>query len=245
MSDSSSNTEHTTQPLVSHMLFGRRKIYTSVDAVTSDNVIDVVEKAYQVHIENREEIKYLYNYYKGRQPILDRVKEYRANITANLPINRAYEIVSFKVGYQCGNAMQYTASKSEDGLSEKIDLLNKLMSYEDKAKKDKDLITWQMICGTAYRIVIPDKVVNEEEDEAPFSVSTLRPADTFVIYSDKIGEKPMAAVTYWEDIEFTGELDTHTLAGNVFAVYTPDAYYEIRAMPLLFLVTIRYLRLTL
>ena len=228
MSDSSSNTEHTTQPLVSHMLFGRRKIYTSVDAVTSDNVIDVVEKAYQVHIENREEIKYLYNYYKGRQPILDRVKEYRANITANLPINRAYEIVSFKVGYQCGNAMQYTASKSEDGLSEKIDLLNKLMSYEDKAKKDKDLITWQMICGTAYRIVIPDKIVNEEEDEAPFSVSTLRPADTFVIYSDKIGEKPMAAVTYWEDTEFTGELDTHTLAGNVFAVYTPDAYYEIR-----------------
>ena len=228
MSTSSSNTEHTTTPLVSHMLFGRRKIYTSVNAVTADNVVDVVEKAYNVHLQNRGEIKYLYEYYKGKQPILERVKEYRANICNNIPINRAQEIVNFKVGYQCGNSMLYTAAKSTDGLSEKVAELNNYMSYEDKAKKDKDLITWQMICGTAYRIALPDDVSSDEEDEAPFSISTLRPTDTFIIYSDRIGEKPMAGVTYWVDAEYTGELGANGLQGYVFAVYTSDAYYEIK-----------------
>ena len=229
MSEQTSNTQQTTTPIVEHMLFGRRKIFTSVPAITSENVVDVVRDAYIVHLMNRSEIKYLYNYYKGDQPILRRVKEYRANITHNVEINRAYEIVSFKVGYQCGNAMQYTASKSEEGLSAKIEELNNLMAYEDKAKKDKDLITWQMICGTAYRVVLPDDADSDEEDEAPFSISTLRPADTFVVYSDKIGEKPMCAVTYWADSDYTGEYKEGSLAGNVFAVYTKDDYYEIRS----------------
>lgn len=228
MPSSSKTTEQTTTPLVSHMLFGRRKIYTSASAITSENVVDVITKAYNVHLMNRGEINYLYNYYKGKQPILDRVKEYRANITHNIVINRANEIVSFKVGYQCGNAMQYTASKSEEGLSAKIEQLNNLMSYEDKAKKDKDLVTWQMICGTAYRMIVPDKVINKEEDEAPFEIATLRPADTFVVYSDRIGEKPMCAVTYWVDADYTGELGANGLQGYIFAVYTPDAYYEIK-----------------
>lgn len=228
MPSSYKTTEQTTTPLVSHMLFGRRKIYTSVSAITADNVVDVIRNAYNVHLMNRSEINYLYDYYKGRQPILDRVKEYRANITHNIVINRANEIVSFKVGYQCGNAMQYTASKSEEGLSAKIEQLNNLMSYEDKAKKDKDLVTWQMICGTAYRMVVPDSVVSTEEDEAPFEIATLRPSETFVVYSDKIGEKPMCAVTYWVDADYTGEYRQGSLLGNVFAVYTPDTYYEIK-----------------
>ncbi len=228
MPSSSNTTEQTTTPIVSHMLFGRRKIYTSVSAITSENVVDVITKAYNVHLMNRGEINYLYEYYKGKQPIIDRVKEYRANITHNIVINRANEIVSFKVGYQCGNAMQYTASKSEEGLSAKIEQLNNLMSYEDKAKKDKDLVTWQMICGTAYRMVVPDSVVNKEEDEAPFEIATLRPADTFIVYSDRIGEKPMCAVTYWVDADYTGELGANGLQGYIFAVYTPDSYYEIK-----------------
>lgn len=229
MPSSSKTTEQTTKPIVSHMLFGRRKIYTSASEVTAENVVDIVRNAYNVHLLNRSEINYLYDYYKGKQPILERVKEYRANITHNIVINRASEIVNFKVGYQCGNAMQYTASKSEEGLSAKIEQLNNLMSYEDKAKKDTDLVTWQMICGTAYRIVLPDDEVNDEEDEAPFELDTLRPSETFVVYSDKIGEKPMCAVTYWVDADYTGEYRQGSLLGNIFAVYTPDAYYEIKS----------------
>lgn len=228
MSESSSKTEHTTTPIIEHMLFGRRKIFTSVKEITSDNVVEVIGKAYQTHLLNQSEIKYLYDYYKGRQPILDRVKEIRPEICNNIVVNRANEIVSFKVGYQCGIPMQYTANKAVEGLPNKIEQLNSLMSYENKALKDKELVEWQMICGTAYRIVTPDKITNAEEDEAPFSISTLRPTETFVVYSDKIGEKPMAAVTYWVDEEYTGELNGNGLQGYVFAVYTKESYYEIK-----------------
>ena len=228
MSETSTTTEHKVLPLVSHMLFGRRKIYTSVSAITSENVVDVITKAYNVHLMNRGEIKYLYDYYKGKQPIIDRIKTIRPEICNNIVVNRANEIVSFKVGYQCGIPMQYTAAKATEGLPKKIEQLNNLMSYEDKAKKDKELVEWQMICGTSYRIALPDKEVSEEEDEAPFEIENLRPTVTFVVYSDKIGEKPMCAVTYWVDADYTGELGANGLQGYIFAVYTPDSYYEIK-----------------
>lgn len=228
MSESSSTVTQNTEVIVHHALFGRRKILTSVDAITAENVVAVVRDAYITHLQNRSEIEYLYNYYKGKQPILGRTKDFRPNIVNNLVVNRANEIVTFKVGYQCGNPMQYTASKSEEGLSAKIEILNNLMNYEDKAKKDKDLVEWQMICGTAYRCILPDKVVNKEEDEAPFELTTLKPAQTFVIYSNKIGEKPLAGVTYWRDGDYTGDYEAQSLAGNVFAVYTADSYYILK-----------------
>lgn len=228
MSTSSSETKNTITPLISHMLFGRRKIYTSATEITASNVIEIVEKAYQVHLQNQAEIKYLYDYYKGKQPIIDRIKEIRPEICNNIVVNRANEIVSFKVGYQCGIPMQYTAAKADETLPAKIEELNNLMSYENKAMKDKELVEWQMICGTGYRIVTVDPTVSTEEDEAPFSISTLRPTETFVVYSDKIGEKPMCAVTYWVDDKYTGELNGNGLQGYVFAVYTADSYYEIK-----------------
>ena len=38
----------------------------------------------------------------------------------------------------------------------------------------------------------------------------------------------MCAVTYWVDADYTGELGANGLQGYIFAVYTPDAYYEIK-----------------
>lgn len=228
MSDSSATVN--SDLLISHTLFGRRKIFTSEKEITPENVLGILRNAYTVHLMNRGEIDYLYEYYKGKQPIINRVKQFRANITNNIVINRANEIVAFKVGYQCGNPMQYTAAKSEEGISDKIEKLNNLMAYENKAMKDKELIEWQMICGTAYRSALPDADVdtNGEEDEAPFNLNTLRPQQTFVIYSDKMGEKPLGSVTYWVDGEYTGEYGVGSLNGNVFAVYTPKYYFEVK-----------------
>lgn len=230
MSDSSATVN--SDLLISHTLFGRRKIFSSVKEVDASNVLDVLNKAYLVHLQNRSEINYLYDYYKGKQPIIDRVKEFRPNIINNVIVNRANEIVAFKVGYQCGNPMQYTAAKSDDGISDKIENLNNLMAYENKAMKDKELVEWQMICGTAYRSALPDATQNSEEDEAPFSIDNLRPNQTFVVYSDKIGERSLASVTYWADGEYTGELNQNQpdgiLYGNVFAIYTPKYYFEIK-----------------
>lgn len=214
-----------------HILHGRKKILSSVDEINSDNLLDVLQKAMLVHLQNKSDIDYLYDYYKGDQPILRRVKEIRPDIINNIPINHANAIVSFKVGYQFGIPMQYTANRVENGIPAEIEDLNSLMSYENKAKKDKDLGEWQMICGTGYKITLPDDVLSEEEDEAPFEINILEPSRTFVIYSAKIGGKPLAGVTFWIDGDYTGSDNSATpslLNGYVIAVYTPTQYFEIK-----------------
>ena len=47
------------------------------------------------------------------------------------------------------------------------------------------------------RQVLPD--ARGEEDESPFELYTLDPRDTFVVYSNEIGNKPLMAVKYSKD----------------------------------------------
>lgn len=194
---------------------GRRVIKTSVREITKDNVVDVLQKALGTHELNRSEIDYLWNYYRGKQPILYRTKEVRPEICNKIVENRANEIVSFKVGYLCGEPIQYVGRNGEEATAKAITALNELMFAEDKATKDQEIVEWQMICGTAYRLVLPDE--KNEEDEAPFELHTLDPRDTFVVYSSEIGNKPLMGVKYYKD-------DEEVLR---FSVYTENRYYLI------------------
>ena len=192
---------------------GRRIIKTSVKEITPENVTYVLQKALGVHELNRSEIDYLWRYYRGDQPIRNRVKDVRPEICNKITENRANEIVSFKVGYLCGEPIQYVSRNGDEGVVEQINLLNEYMFAEDKAAQDQELVEWQMICGTAFRLVLPDDQC--EEDEAPFEVYTLDPRYTFVVYSNEIGNKPVMAVKYSED------------DNGVFhySVYTENRYY--------------------
>ena len=143
------------------VLNGRRVITTGVRNITSDNVLDVLQKTLSVHVINRSEIEYLWRYYRGEQPILERQKEVRPEICNKIVENRANEIVSFKVGYLCGEPIQYVSRNGSE--VEQINLLNEMMFAEDKISKDQELVEWQMICGTSFRLVLPD--ANNEEDE--------------------------------------------------------------------------------
>ena len=198
-------------------LFGRSVIYSDVDAVTDENVVKVLDKARNAHIVNRSQIQFLYDYYRGKQPILGRIKSVRPEICNRIVENRANEIVAFKVGYLCGEPVQYVSRKSDDGVSTAVADLNDMMLSESKATKDKELIEWQMICGTAFRMVLPD--ASGLIDDAPFEIYTLDPRNTFVIRSSRIGNHVLAAVHYVVD-EFNNEL---------YSVYTPTTYYEVKA----------------
>ena len=89
------------------------------------------------------------------------------------------------------------------------------MFAEDKSAQDQELVEWQMICGTAFRLVLPDEP--GEEDEAPFEMYTLDPRDTFVVYSNEIGNKPLMAVKYCTDDNSITR----------YSIYTENYYYLI------------------
>lgn len=164
------------------------------------------------HLHNEADIKYLYDYYRGVQPILGRKKDVRPEINNKLVENRANEVISFKVGYLMGEPIQYV-SRGE-GNSEAINRLNEYVFAEDKAAKDKELADWFHICGTSYRMVLPD--APGEEDEAPFEVYTLDPRYAFVVYHNGLGNKPVMGVKYIN----------REKEGILFSVYTPTMYYE-------------------
>ena len=147
------------------VMFGRRIIKTSVTEITEDNVVDVLNKAMATHSINRSEIDYLWKYYRGDQPILRRKKDVRPEICNKIVENRANEIVSFKVGYLCGEPIQYVSRKGGEEIVSQINALNEMMFAEDKAAQDQELVEWQMVCGTAYRLVLPDEHIEHRSTD--------------------------------------------------------------------------------
>lgn len=212
--------------------FGRRVLYTSEPIITRENLIDVLSSVLSDFDANQTEIEYLYNYYRGDQPVLNREKKYRPEINNKVVENHAHEIVSFKVGYDFGEPIQYIRRATKSGMdvkenskileetddteiTSKIALLNEYMFTQDKATQDKDLAEWFFICGTGYRMVLP----TEDELDAeicPFEIDTLDPQYTAVVYYRGFGKKPVMSiqeVTVGED--------------KVYCIYTPTDYFEI------------------
>lgn len=191
--------------------FGRTVIYSDVQEVTADNLIRVLQMCYPAHQQNVNSINFLYDYYKGKQEILNRKKEVRPEINNKIVVNTANEIVSFKVGYLAGEPIQYISRNGDDTVSKEVSRLNDMMLLHAKHSLDKEIIEWNTICGTAYRICLPDK----NNEEAPFETYTLDPRNAFVIYSSRLGNKPLAGVYL-----------THTENGTVYSVYTERYYFE-------------------
>ena len=197
--------------------FGRKKIFTDVTEITRDNVLGVLRKALITHWSNKVDMEYLYAYYKGRQPILNRKKEVRPEIKNKVVENRANEIVSFKVGYLMGEPIQYVSRSDDKMVADKITTLNGYCLSEDKAAKDKELADWFHICGTAYRMVLPDSEFERESDEAPFEIYTLDPRFAFVVYANSIGEPPVMGVKYIQRSD----------SAVIYSIYTKDRYFEV------------------
>ena len=195
-------------------LFGRRVIYSDVDEINAANVLDVINRARVIHEKNKVEIDFLYKYYRGDQPILYRKKDIRPEICNKIVENRANEVVSFKVGYLCGEPIQYISRSGESSVAEQVGRLNDMMLVESKATKDKDLLEWQHIVGTAYRMVA---VSADEDAESPFELYTLEPMNAFVIYSSKVGNKVLAGV----------HIGTNSEGETVYSLYTDRMFFEV------------------
>lgn len=179
-------------------LNGRRMILTDETEVNIGNVVQILRKALPYHWKNRSEISYLWSYYKGRQPILNRVKEVRPEITNKIVENRANEIVSFKSGYLMGEPLQYVSRGNAENIADAINQLNEFVFAEEKPAKDKELADWFHICGTSFRMVLPDEMAGED-DESLFEIYTLDPRNTFVVYNNGLGNKPILGVKYVVD----------------------------------------------
>ena len=191
------------------LLTGRKEILTTVRDITPDNVLDVLQKALNVHEQNRLDIDYLYDYYKGNQPVLYREKKIRGDINNKILENHADEIVAFKTGYIAGDPIVY-AGRAEDDCSEEIQKLNSWNIENDKEQQDVELFTWMHICGTGFKIALPGE---------PYTTSVLDPREAFVVYYNGVQKTPVMGVKIVKvDVKLNRLL---------YCVYTERNYFEI------------------
>lgn len=203
-------------------LTGRRPIETPETEINRANVLKVVMgKAEPIHLLNKNEIRFLHNYYLGNQPVLQRTKEYHAEITNRIVENHANECVGFYTGYMSGTPCSYVRSETATGDGEEIARLSNALQYEGKDALDRRLWQWMLECGQGYRIVLPDKGYNGNyPDETPLLVDVPDPDMAYVIYNSGIGHKPIANVLHIPR-NYQNDLN------DLICVYTPNQYFEI------------------
>lgn len=206
-------------------LAGRRAIYTRYGRVDASNVVEVLRESLASHALNAREESYLRDYMSGLQPILGRRKDVRPEICNRVVENRATEIVSFKVGYQLAEPVQYVCSLGDDGggapdgdeRSKRVRELNRMMFSEDKACSDLELFEWMCVCGVGYRLVLPDVAPDADEGGAPFEMCVLDPRSTFVVRGMSYDRRPLMGVIAGVDED----------GGAVYEAYTDSAYYRV------------------
>lgn len=204
---------------------GREKILVNASEITEANIVTCLKKALSTHKENAREETYLYKYYKGSQPILNRVKKIRPSINNKIIVNKANEIVSFKTGYLLYSPIQYASRTNEQ--SDEISTLNTYMDVKNKVTVDKDVVDWMHICGVGVKILLQ----SDKDDDIPFDLYSADPRENFVVYSSSlIGEPPIMGVRHYVDVDDTGVIET-----DVYECYTKDMYFKIKDEKIVYL----------
>lgn len=175
--------------------YGRKIAYTDVETITADNIIKVVGNCIGAFYFNKTIIRYLWNYYKGDQPVLYRTKIQNADITNKVSENHAYEIVQFKVGQTYGEPIQLISRKDDDRINNAVDEFNDYLTDANKQEKDIKAGEWQSATGTSFKAVQITK-----NGDIPFRIVAPTPMNTFVIYSQST-EEPLLAIQELKDAD--------------------------------------------
>lgn len=172
--------------------YGRKVAYTDYPEVTSDNVVEILNKTLPIFNKNCTAIKYLWTYYLGDQPVLYRNKTVRDDVNNPVVENHAYETVQFKVGQTYGEPLMCVSLAKDDKVNEAVDKLNGYLRAGKKYVKDVTCGEWQSAVGTAY------KAIQRKKGDIPFRIVVPSPLDTYIVYNSSTQE-PLCSVQRFKD----------------------------------------------
>lgn len=208
-------------------LLGRHKIYTDVEKIDKNNVVDVLQKSYNKHRQNVFEMQYLIDYERGEQP-LKREKTVRSDIDIRVNSSLPNYIKKFKKGYNWGSPIllvqrgnkeiHNTDSNTDDS---GISGLNEILKNgENISFKDQQMAEFIEVCGIGHRMIEP-KTFPKEINEVPESLVNIYTLDSrfaFMVYQNGPGQKEMMGVSY-----------TKRSGKNYFTCFTDTERFEIEA----------------
>lgn len=173
--------------------YGRKIAYADVEEITEDNIVSVVGSCIGDFNWNKRIFKYLWDYYKGDQPIRYREKVVRDDVNNPIVENHAWEIVRFKNGQTNGEPVQCVSTRKEEKINKGVDRFNDYCRAAGKHAKDISSGEWTSATGTGYKAAQRKKGA-----EVPFRIAVPTPINTFIIYS-RYTEEPLLAVQELKD----------------------------------------------
>lgn len=211
-------------------LCGRNTIYTLEEEVTKTNLPKIISAAAIEHGNNAAMIQYLWDYDRGKQPILNREKTVRPEICNTIVENHAAEINSFFSGYFLGESSQYIQRGTKKDIAKEIDRLNEYMYRAGKASCDARLVYRFYACGIGYRMCLanPDKTSG-----VPFEIDVCDPTCTFIVYKTGFGKRRMLGCQIVEmpdeTVRYVGYTKTHYFEtdGESVSKWEPHTYGDI------------------
>ena len=200
--------------LSSYRLYGRKKIFTVEENITAENVISVVTKAVSLHTQNLNEEEYLYWYRRGKQPILNRTREIRSELTKQVVVNNSNMIVTFKNGYFLVSPTSYYSLFEDKQITDNVKLFNDFCNASGKAIADNEIVDWFHTVGLGVQYVEPDR---DGSLRHPFHTYALDPRSAFNVYSYRPGNRRVMGI----NIVIQGE-------ETLFDVFTKEWHFLLK-----------------
>lgn len=201
------------------MQIGRRVLFTDVEEITNENVVEVIANALSDFYVNAADCENLLRIEAGCMP-LRRKKTVRSDIDVQTVDNIANEIVEFKKSFHWGIPFTFIQRGTHDsGKEDEVDAiseLNECYAAENLGKKQNILGRFVEICGIGYTFV--DIKSDWIDGDSYFQYEVLDPRFAFVIRSSRYSDhRIMLGVTFRKDSK-----------GNTyFTAFTTDRRYEI------------------
>ena len=175
---------------------GRKRIIDDRE-INETTIVQILIDAFQIHRENINDMKYLINYYKGKQDILKR-PEPTSGINNKTVLNYAYSSERDIIGYTFGKPIQIIPRTGK--FRKDIKELNDLMEYENSSTVDNEVALLSGITGVGYFYTLPSEEISSDYmPEIPISLNHADVFNTFVIQSAKVGHPVRLSCNYWTD----------------------------------------------
>lgn len=176
---------------------GRKRIIDDRE-INKTNIIQILIDALSIHRENINDMKYLINYYKGKQDILKRPAPSTSGINNKTVLNYAYSSERDIIGYTFGKPIQIIPRKGK--ARQDVKMLNDLMEYENSSTVDNEVALLSGITGIGYFYTLPSEELSSDNmPDNPISINHADVFNTFVIQSAKTGNPVRMSCNYWCD----------------------------------------------
>ena len=179
------------------VLMGRSRLVTSLsaNAPIEDILKDI--KGLKDKRKNQLDAKWLWDYTRNAQPILERVDTSNGASSNNkIVVNYAAAIARNLSAYTFPKGINYLSRNNSEEYRAFVEKLNNMMSLKSGNTAVQEMKWYQSVCGHAFLYVNYDR---EKRRGVPFIIQNIEPWKAFVVYSEYDIYRPVYGGIEYDD----------------------------------------------